>query len=193
MFPLICYKSISLLFQTKKKEQHGLSVSISQLSTYEDNRCLNILKNTKQLWELLETWNMGSLHSWKSLSFIYLLWNFFQRIRAWKMFSLLDTRGGWHVRGETRYEAIHQVKHSLIHSPFINDFYFLINSFSPILFPFLILDVFSILSDTPCNSPSLSFPEPSLLNNVTFSPHALTPVSYRLCLYLVYTPPVKVE
>ena len=72
-------------------------------------------------------------------------------------------RGGWHVREETRYEAIHQVKHSLIHSPFINDFYFLINSHSL---------QYYFHSNSGCvqyslrhslQQPSLSFPEPSLL------------------------------
>ena len=61
--------------------------------------------------------------------------------------------------------------------------------------PILILGVFSILSDTPCNSLASHFLNLLSSNDVTFSPtHALTPmVIPRLCLYLVYTPPVKVE
>lgn len=164
MFPLLCYNQ-SLLFQNKKEEQHGLSVSTSQFSTYEDNRCLNILKNTKQYNYESSPWDMEyGTSAFMKISLTHLP---FMKLLPKKQ-SLENVfpsiqRGGWHVREETWYEAIHQVKHSLIHSPFINDFYFLINS-HPLQYYFH--------SNSGCvqyslrhslQQPSLSFPEPSLL------------------------------
>ena len=93
-------------------------------------------------------------------------------------------RGGWHVREETRYEAIHQVKHSLIHSPFINDFYFLINSHSL---------QYCFHSNSGCvqyslrhslQQPSLTFPDLLSSNNV---PSPLMPSLPRSHLDFVFT------
>lgn len=103
MFPLLCYNQ-SLLFQNKKEEQHGLSVSTSQFSTYEDNRCLNILKNTKQYNYESSPWDMEyGTSAFMKISLTHLP---FMKLLPKKQ-SLENVfpsiqRGGWHVREETQ-------------------------------------------------------------------------------------------
>lgn len=61
-------------FPNCKRGTISFSVSISQLSMYEDNRCLKVLKSLKRYLTVmiahLETCNKGILNFWNSVIFL---------------------------------------------------------------------------------------------------------------------------